>query len=302
MNVIEAKGLTKYYVRNRLKKTRTRGIEDVEFSVQKGEIFGFLGPNGAGKTTTMRILLDLLRPSEGSAAVLGMDTRERSVEIRKLVGFIPGEINFYNTMTTRALFSYYEQLEGYKASRLDELLRIFPLPLDRPIKTFSKGMKQQIAIIQAFMFDPELIIMDEPTTGLDPLIQQKLYDYMITLKDEGKTIFISTHILSEAQKVCDRVAIIRNGTIVAIEEVVQLRAKSGKSITVSFRGDVPEEALITPEVTKITKVNGGYTLRTGNDVQETLEKICRHTIKDITIAESSLEDIFMQYYEGEEHV
>ncbi len=302
MNVIEATGLTKYYVRRGLNKTQTRGIEDVAFSVKKGEIFGFLGPNGAGKTTTMRILLDLLRPTRGSASILGMDTRADSIEIRRRVGFIPGEINFYNAMTPRALFAYYEQLEQAPAVRRDELLSIFDIPLDRPIKTFSKGMKQKVAIIQAFMFDPDVVIMDEPTTGLDPLVQQKVYDYLMALRQEGKTIFISTHILMEAQKVCDRVAIIRNGSIVAIEEVSQLRAKSGKSITVSFHGAVDERELVTDEVKTVTRVNGGFTLHTGNEVQETLKKICEHDIKDITISESSLEDIFMQYYEGEQNV
>jgi ABC-2 type transport system ATP-binding protein len=269
--------------------------------VKKGEIFGFLGPNGAGKSTTMRILLDLLRPTSGGATVLGMDTREDSIEIRRNVGFIPGEINFYNAMTPRSLFAYYERLEGKAATRLEELTALFRIPLDRPIKTFSKGMKQQVAIIQAFMFDPDIVIMDEPTTGLDPLVQQHVYDYLMSLKEEGKTIFISTHILSEAQKVCDRVAIIRNGSIVAIEGVSELRAKSGKSISVSFHDPVQEEDILTDEVQKATKINGGYVLHTGNEVQRTLERICRHRIRDITISESSLEDIFMQYYEGEQN-
>ncbi len=302
MDVIEAKGLTKYYVRHGLKSKQTMGIENVDFSIKKGEIFGFLGPNGAGKTTTMRILLDLLRPTRGSATVLGMDARADSMEIHRRVGFIPGEINFYNNMTPRALFAYYEQLKQAPAVRKGELLEIFDVPLDRPIKTFSKGMKQKVAIIQAFMFDPDVVVMDEPTTGLDPLMQQKVYDHLMALRQEGKTIFISTHNIMEAQKVCDRVAIIRNGRIVAIEGVPQLRAKSGKSITVSFHDDVDEQELITDEVKTVTQVKEGFTLHTGSEVQETLRKICMHDIKDITISESSLEDIFMHYYEGEGNV
>ncbi|MHC1598534.1 MAG: ABC transporter ATP-binding protein, partial [Candidatus Methanofastidiosia archaeon] len=233
MKIIEVDSLTKYYEeRAMLKKKRNRGIENITFDVNKGEIFGFLGPNGAGKTTTMRVLLDLLRPTSGKAKIFGKDSVEDSKIIKEQLGYIPGDINFYKAMTGGELLTYYEQLYGLPAPLKDELVKYFDIPLNRIVNGYSRGMKQKLAIIQAFMHDPDLVIMDEPTTGLDPLVQQKFYDFLISQKKRGKTIFISTHILAEAQKVCDRVAIIRNGRIVAIENVAEILARSGKIIKV----------------------------------------------------------------------
>jgi len=299
MNIIETHELTKYYVRPGLKKRQTMGIEQVSFAVRRGEIFGFLGPNGAGKTTTMRILLDLIRPTGGTASVLGLDAQKDTVEIRRHVGYIPGEILFYEGMTAGDLLRYYEQLMGAPATRKGELVSLFDIPLDRPVKTFSKGMKQKIAIVQAFMHDPELVIMDEPSSGLDPLVQQRFYDFLLRERASGKTIFLSTHILGEAQRVCDRVAIIRKGRIAAIEDVAELRAKSGKRITVTFEGPVDEADIMTPEVRDVAPLEDGYVLHTGSRVTKTLRRIAALPVADISIEETSLEDIFMHYYDGD---
>jgi len=303
MDVISVEELTKFYVQRSLfKRKENRGIEDVSFNVRKGEIFGFLGPNGAGKTTTMRLLLDLIRPTSGSAKILGMDTREESLEIRRNTGYIPGEINFYNELNAGYILSYYEKLQGEHPPLRDDLVSAFDIPLDRPVKMFSRGMKQKLAIIQGFMHDPSVVIMDEPTLGLDPLLQQRFYDFLIKQKKGGKTLFISTHILSEAQRVCDRVAIIKDGRVVAIEDVSKLVEKSGRSITVLFDEDVPESELENDEIVSIRPANGGYKIQTGRSVNKTLHLIAKHSIKDIKVTETSLEDVFLQYYEGEKDV
>jgi ABC-2 type transport system ATP-binding protein len=184
----------------------------------------------------------------------------------------------------------------------DELVKTFNIPLDRPIKMFSRGMKQKLAIIQGFMHDPSIVIMDEPTMGLDPLIQQRFYDFLINQKRKGKTIFISTHILSEAQRVCDRVAIIKEGSIVAIEDVSKLAERSGRSIIVSFEDDVSSSDLENEEIVSIRPINGGFRIQTGASVNKTLQLMAEHEISDIKITETSLEDIFLQYYEGGDDV
>ena len=303
MHVIDVHNLTKYYISSSIRKKKsTIGIEDVSFSVKKGEIYGFLGPNGAGKTTTMRLLLDLIRPTSGTAEIFGKDVFLNSKELRKHIGYIPGEINFYNNKNAGYLLKYYQRLQGEESVLMDKLVDYFDIPLNRPVKTFSKGMKQKLAIIQAFMHDPELIIMDEPTAGLDPLVQQRFYDFIISQKESGKTIFISTHILSEAQKICDRVAIIRSGKIIAVEKISELNAKSGNSITVSFVEDVEPKDIQNSEIVSIRKTNGSLHIRTGTSLTETMRKISSYTIKDITIGQESLEDVFMHYYEGEDDV
>jgi len=303
MYIISVENLTKYYVQRSIRGTKeNRGIENVSFNVKEGEIFGFLGPNGAGKTTTMRLLLDMIRPTSGSAKILGMDINEDSLEIRRKVGYIPGEINFYNERTAGYMLSYYEKLQGDSSSLKNELVSIFNIPLDRPVKTFSRGMKQKLAIIQGFMHDPSIVIMDEPTMGLDPLVQQRFYEFLLEQKKRGKTIFISTHILSEAQRVCDRVAIIKEGNIVAIEEVSKLAERSGRSIKVAFDDDVSASDLENDEIVSIRSINGGFRIQTGPSVSKTLKIIAKHKISDISITETSLEDIFLQYYEGESDV
>ena len=287
MNVIETDNLTKYY-------GKIKGVEDLTFSVKKGEIFGFLGPNGAGKTTTIRTLLGYLYPTRGSASIFGKNIEENIVEIKQEVAYIPGDLNLYGHLTGKEFLDYFASLRNREMILLDELLVTFEVPLERKIKGYSKGMKQKIGIIQAFMDDPDMIIMDEPTAGLDPLLQQKFYDFLKKQKKKGKTLFLSSHILSEVDKVCDRVGIIRNGNLVALENVDTLKIKRGKIIRLKIK-EKPE-TFKGPKDTKIK--NGWIHFIAKDDIDKWIKKFSKYTIIDLEIHDFSLEDIFIHYYEG----
>jgi len=288
MNVIETKNLTKYY-------GKIKGVENLSFSVKKGEIFGFLGPNGAGKTTTIRTLLGYLHPTSGEAYIFGKNIDDKIVEIKREVGYIPGDLSIYGHMTGREFLNYFASLRNTKMVLLDELLKVFEVPLERKIKGYSKGMKQKLGIIQAFMDDPEIVIMDEPTSGLDPLLQQKFYDFLHEQKKKGKTVFFSSHVLSEVDKICDRIGIIRNGKMVALEDVETLKSKMGKMIRVKIK-EKPE----TFKGPKNMKIKDGWIeFVTNDDVDHWIKLLSKYTIVDLEIAEFSLEDIFIHYYEGQ---
>lgn len=287
MEIIETKNLTKYY-------GKIKGIEDVTISVKKGEVFGFLGPNGAGKTTTIRTLLGFLKPTRGEAYIFGLNIDEDIVDIKQDIGYIPGDLNLYNHLTGGQFLGYFNEVRGHNGFLLDKLLDLFDVPLDRKIKGYSKGMKQKLGIIQAFMHDPELIIMDEPTAGLDPLLQQTFYDFLKEEKKKGKTLFISSHILSEVDKICDRVAIIRDGNIVALEDIDTLKSKKGKIIKLKIKGD--PKHFKGPKKLKIK--DGWIEFTTSDDIDSWIKKLAKYKIIDLEITEFSLEDIFIHYYEG----
>jgi len=287
MNIIETNKLTKYY-------GNIRGIEDLSLKVKKGEIFGFLGPNGAGKTTTIRTLFGLLNPTSGKAYILGKDVTENIVEIRKQVGYIPGELALYENQTGKQLLDYFASLRNTELFLLDELLEIFELPLNRKIKGYSRGMKQKLGIVQAFMDDPPVVIMDEPTSGLDPLLQQKFYDFIKNEKKKGRTMFFSSHILSEVDKVCDRVAIIKEGKLVTLEDVETLKNKRGKIIRLKIKED--PKKFKGPKKMKIS--DGWIEFVSSDNIDHWIKEISKFTVLDLEISDSSLEDIFMRYYEG----
>jgi ABC-2 type transport system ATP-binding protein len=288
VNVIETNNLTKYY-------GKIKGVEDLTFSVKKGEIFGFLGPNGAGKTTTIRTLLGYLYPTRGTAHIFGKNIEENIVEIKQEVAYIPGDFNLYGQLTGKQFLDYFASLRNREMILLDQLLEIFEVPLKRKIKGYSKGMKQKIGIIQAFMDDPEMVIMDEPTAGLDPLLQQKFYDFLIKQKKKGKTLFFSSHILSEVDKVCDRVGIIRNGNLVALEDVDTLKVKRGKIIRLRIK-EKPD----TFKGPKDMQIKDGWIhFIAKDDIDKWIKKFSKYTIIDLEIHDFSLEDIFIHYYEGE---
>jgi len=287
MNIIEIKNLTKYY-------GKIKGIENITFSVKKGEIFGFLGPNGAGKTTTIRTLLGFLKPTSGEAFIFNKNISEDIVEIRKNVGYIPGELSLYEHLTGKQLLKYFSNLRNTELVLLDKLLEIFDLPLDRRIKSYSKGMKQKLGVVQAFMDDPKIVIMDEPTSGLDPLLQQKFYKFLKDEKKKGRTMFFSSHILSEVDKICDRVGIIREGNLVALENVEKLKQKSGKKIRLKIKED--PKKFLGPDNLKI--VDGWIEFVTEDDINSWIKKISKFTVIDLQIKEFSLEDIFIHYYDS----
>lgn len=286
MNVIETNNLTKYY-------GKIKGVEGLTFSVKKGEIFGFLGPNGAGKTTTIRTLLGYLYPTRGTATIFGKDIIENNVEIKKEVAYIPGDLNIYGHLTGKQFLDYFASLRNREMVLLDELLNIFEVPLQRKIKGYSKGMKQKLGIIQAFMDDPEMVIMDEPTSGLDPLLQQKFYDFILKQKKRGRTMFFSSHVLGEVDKVCDRVGIIRNGELVALEDVESMKQKRGKIIRVKIK-----EKIDLFKGPKDMKVKDGWIEFVASDsIDSWIKKLSKYTIIDLEINDFALEDIFIHYYE-----
>jgi len=285
INVIETKNLTKFY-------GKIKGIENLTFTVKQGEIFGFLGPNGAGKTTTIRTLLGYLKPTGGEAYIFGRNIKDNIVEIKRNVGYIPGDLNIYGHLTGKQFLDYFMSLRDTKAVLLDELLKIFNVPLERQIKGYSKGMKQKLGIIQAFMDDPKIVIMDEPTSGLDPLLQQSFYKFLREEKDKGRTMFFSSHILSEVDKICDRVAIIRDGALVTLEDVDTLKAKRGKMLRVKIK-----EKLDTFPGPKDMKINDGWIeFIASDDIDKWIKKLSKFTILDLEINEFSMEDIFIHYY------
>jgi ABC-2 type transport system ATP-binding protein len=288
VNVIETNNLTKYY-------GKIKGVEDLTFSVKKGEIFGFLGPNGAGKTTTIRTLLGYLFPTRGTATIFGKDIINNNVEIKKEVAYIPGDLNIYGHLTGKQFLDYFASLRNREMLLLDELLDIFDVPLDRRVKGYSKGMKQKLGIIQAFMDDPEMVIMDEPTSGLDPLLQQKFYEFILKQKKRGRTMFFSSHVLAEVDKICDRIGIIRNGELIALEDVETLKHKRGKKIRVKIK-EKPD-SFHGPRDTQIK--DGWIEFIASDSIDSWIKKLSKFTIIDLEINDFSLEDIFIHYYEGQ---
>jgi ABC-2 type transport system ATP-binding protein len=290
--VIATKNLTKYY-------GKTKGIENLNLEVNKGEIFGFLGPNGAGKTTTIRLLLNLIKASSGSAYVFGMDSQRDTLEIRRRLGYIPGEVAFYDGMNGKEFLSLMGSFHGVNGEkRIKKLKDMFELDLSPQIRAYSKGMKQKLAIIQAFMNDPELLILDEPSLGLDPLMQHTFYDLLLEEKRRGKTVFLSSHILPEVERVCDRVGIVRNGELVSIERVADLKRKKVRRIDIFLKKELTAEELKLAN-TEILEIKGkSIKLKFFGDTPKLLKQLTDLPIEDIAFPEASLEDTFMEFYGG----
>src|SRR6202022_4331101 len=250
--MIEVQGLTKNY-------GSKRGISDVSFQVEEGDVFGFLGPNGAGKTTTIRLLMALLKPNAGSARIAGLDCWEKSVEIKRLIGYMPGEPALDPNLTGGQILEYFAHLRGgVDRTYLKQLIDRFELDLSRTFRQYSTGNKRKVVLIQAFMHRPRVLILDEPTSGLDPLNQQEFDRMLIEARDEGRTVFLSSHVLSEVEKTCTRVAIIRDGALVRIGDVAELKAIKRYEITITFADSVAPETFSSLEgVEKVQALNGG---------------------------------------------
>jgi ABC-2 type transport system ATP-binding protein len=288
--VIQTTNLTKFY-------GKSRGIKDVNITVNKGDIFGFLGPNGAGKSTTIRTLLDFIRPTSGSASVFGLDCQKDSVAIRKRIGYIPGDFGLYGNMTGWKFLKYFGSVRGgYDEASARKYAQRFDITLDRKMKEYSRGMRQKVALIQAFMNNPDLVIMDEPTNGLDPLVQQTFMDVLVEQAQSGTTIFMSSHVLSEVEKICNRVAIIKEGAIVAEENVDSLRQKSGKVIEVKFAEPVDPSIFKMDGISNVTKPNGAYKMTVTGNMENVLKALSSHKLNDISIHQMTLEDVFMHFY------
>ncbi len=294
---ISAAGLTKYYGKH-------RGIIDVDFEVAAGEVFGFLGPNGAGKSTTIRLLIDLLRPSRGSLRVLGLDPRRDSLELRRRVGYVPGDLSLYPDMTARQLCGYFAALRGLDTGeRVEQLARRLELDLDREIAGYSTGNRQKVGLVQAFMHDPELLILDEPTAGLDPLMQQEFYAMVNEAVGAGRTVFLSSHVLPEVERVADRVAIIREGRLLVVEEVATLKARALRRIELRFAVPVdPAEFEALESVREVEAVDRGTVLilTVEGSLDQVVKTAARHEVRNVISHEGDLEDVFLEYYRGGE--
>jgi ABC-2 type transport system ATP-binding protein len=288
MAAIEASGLSKHY-------GDVRANDDLTFTVEEGEIFGYLGPNGAGKTTTIRTLLGFQSPTAGTAIVLGRDIRDEDalLEAKADVGYLPGDPGLEETVTGNEYLDYQASLKG--DSRREELLELFDPPLDRKIREYSRGNKQMLGIVQAFMHDPDLLVMDEPTSGLDPLKQEAFNEFLRGERDDGKTVFFSSHILGEVRRVCDRVGIIRAGELVALEDVDSLLQRGGKRVRIHARDDLDLDALGNGAVDAETFDDGVQFTFTG-DYNDLVAFLHGHDVVDLEIEEPPIEDVFMHFY------
>jgi ABC-2 type transport system ATP-binding protein len=294
---IKTEGLTKTYGRN-------RGIRDVDLEVEEGEVFGFLGPNGAGKTTTIRTLLGFMRPTGGRAEVFGLDSQRQSVEVRARVGNLPGEFALEDRTTGEELLGFFARLRGVGSlGYARELAERFGADLHRPMRRLSRGNKQKIGLIQAMFHRPPLLILDEPTGGLDPLVQEEFLDVVEETKAEGRTVFFSSHVLSEVERVSDRVGIIRSGELVAVEPTHRLVDKAFRHVTLTFDEPVdarPFDALPGVEGLKAEGPSLSFTLHSEPDAMVKLA--ARHRLVGMEYERPSLEEIFLTYYghDGEE--
>ncbi len=290
-HVIETSGLTVYYGRH-------RGIVDVDLAVNKGEVFGFLGPNGAGKTTTERVLLDIIRPTTGSAHIFGLDCQAEGVTVRERVGYLPGELSLYDDMRVSAFFEMYASLHngGSDKRYWQTLADRLDLDTSRKIKELSRGNKQKVGIVTAFMNKPELLILDEPTSGLDPLVQQTVMEMVREANDAGATVFFSSHILPEVQAVCDRVGIIREGRLVAVERVDTLTTQAFRRIRFRFAAAPPADAFIGDGVTVLDRDDDQVTLEVRDGLSDVMTTAAGYGILDIETIPVSLEEIFLAYY------
>lgn len=291
MYAIEAAGLQKRY-------GRSRGIEEVTLAVRPGEIFGFLGPNGAGKTTTIRTLLGYLLPTDGSAQVLGLDIGRASLAIRRRTGYLPSEANLYPHMRGREMIDFALASRGRRDNgRVRELADRLEIDLSRRIKQCSRGMRQKVAIVAALAHDPELVILDEPTTGLDPLVQRTFADLMRAEAGRGKTVFLSSHNLAEVEALCQRVAIIREGRVVTVDEVDALRRMRIKRVSVRLSGDPPDLAGV-PGVRAVRAHGEWLTLQAAGDLRPLLAVLAAAPLQDLRVEDPSLEEVFLDYYNG----
>ena len=303
MAAISAQGLTKHYRGGgRFRPTRQiRALERVDLEVREGEIFGFLGPNGAGKSTFIRLLLGFLHPTAGHGRVLGLDIERDSVEIRRRVGYLPGGIALYDGLTGEQQLDYLAELAGRPSIRraaLCDRLELSERTLRRPIRDYSRGMRQKIGIVQALQHDPELAILDEPSEGLDPLMQRAFYDILDELRAAGRTVFFSSHVLSEVERVCDRVAIVRAGSLVALEDIGTLLAKRRRRVEIRLTGAAPDLDGV-PGVSDVTVHDDRLTCSLEGDPRPFLEALRGAPVVDLTIETARLEDAFLELYEGE---
>ena len=293
MPAIVTESLTKFY-------GKTRGVEQLDLVVEPGEVFGFLGPNGAGKSTTIRLLLDFIRPTAGRSIVLGLDTRSASVEINRRVGYVPGELAMYDKMTAREMLRYFASLRGMMdLGDAESVAERLELNLDMKIRAYSSGNRRKVALAQAFMHRPELLILDEPTSALDPLVQLEFYRMVDEVRAEGRTVFLSSHVLHEVERIADRVGIIRQGRLVIVDTVSAIKDRATRHLELRFAGPVDPAVF-----ERLDNVDGVHLIDHGTAVRVTVTGSVDAVIKAAAGYETTsvvadggdLEDAFLSYY------
>ena len=287
-------GLTKQY-------GNVRAVNNLHLEVAQGEILGFLGLNGAGKTTTIRILLDLLRPNGGNAFILGHDCQSDGLQARLNIGYLPGEMGIYSDLTGREVLDLLAGLNGHavkvpRRRELQERLEFAETDLRRRLREYSTGMKRKLGLIQAFQSDPMLLILDEPTEGLDPLMQESFYKLLVDARQRGRTVFMSSHVLSEVDRVCDRIALIRKGELVLLSGIEELRKLAARPVRVLFAEDVPAAASLPPGNEVVETGPRSWNLKVEGPLGPLLRAIATLPVRDIEIAEARLEDVILKYY------
>ena len=292
MDAIRTRGLTKVY------RGGPTAVRELDLAVRAGEIFGFLGPNGAGKTTTIRILLDLLRPTSGEVSVLGLDPRRDGVELRRRVGYLPGDLALYPKLTAGETIDYLASLRGGAGrARVAELAERLGLRLERAVGTLSHGNRQKVGLVQAFMHEPELLVLDEPTGGLDPLLQQEFHRLVDEAAERGGTVFLSSHVLSEVERVADRVGILRGGQLVALEEMAALKERATRRLEVELGASVDAAAFARLPNVREAQANGVHLrLVVEGSVDAVVKALAEHEVVTITSHEPDLEEVFLDYY------
>jgi ABC-2 type transport system ATP-binding protein len=290
-DVVRVEHLTKSY-------GKQRGVIDLTFSVVPGEVFGYLGPNGAGKTTTIRTFLDFIRPTSGSATVFGLDSRHDSIEIHRRTGYLPGEMALYDKMTGAEYVRHLAALRGgVEWSFVGDLAERLDCDLSVRIRSLSHGNRRKVALIQAFMHRPELLVLDEPTQGLDPLMQHEFYAMVEEVRHDGRTVFLSSHVMPEVERLCDRVAIIREGRLVAVEDIGDLKAHTVRTIDIHFARPVDAEAFSgLPSVTQVEAQGDVLRITATGPLDAVVKTAARYEVVDLESHESSLEDIFLTFY------
>ncbi len=275
-----------------------RGVVDLSFTVEEGEVFGYLGPNGAGKTTTIRLMLDLIRPSAGRIELFGLDGRRDGGEARKRLGYLPGDLRLYERLTPREHLRYFASLRGMRdLGDGEQLASRLELELDRPIRALSKGNRQKVGLVQALMHRPALVVFDEPTSGLDPLVQQVVYDLVREATEDGRTVFVSSHVLSEVQEIADRVALIRDGRLELVDHVETLRRRALMRVAVTFAAPPPVGAFdAIPGVQEVERRDATVRLTLGGSADPLVKALAQYDVQALDSHEADLEDVFLDLY------
>ena len=280
---------------------KRRGVVDLTFEIEPGEIFGYLGPNGAGKTTTIRTLMDFLRPTSGTARVFGLDSRADRVEIHRRVGYLPGEFGLYEHQTGAEYLAFLAHLRGAERDRISELAERLRLDLSVRIRAQSHGNRQKLGLIQAFMHEPELVILDEPTQGLDPLIQHEFFGLLAEARERGNTVFLSSHVLPEIERSCDRVGVIRDGRLVAVEDIGDLKEKAVRTLEIRFAAPPRPDLFEGVAGVRDVETKGDLVrLTVAGPIDPVVKAMARFEVLDLESHEPSLEDIFLAFYGRQE--